>query len=206
MTANDVPEAPRPGTAAPVPEKPPRAKAPAAAPPEAAPPNYEAEPQGSITRRAFFKFLTLSWAHFLVIVGCFGAWFTRYLFPTVRFEPPTRIRVGKPDDFLPGTVDTRFKRQGVWIVRGQDSIYALSTTCTHLGCTPNWLPTEEKFKCPCHGSGFTRDGVNFEGPAPRPLERFQITLDDTGTMVVDKSVVFRQEKAEWERPGAYIQV
>ena len=38
--------------------------------------------------------------------------------------------------------------------------------CTHLGCTPNWLEAEQKFKCPCHGSGFYKDGINFEGPAP----------------------------------------
>jgi cytochrome b6-f complex iron-sulfur subunit len=149
--------------------------------------------------------MTLSWAHLIVIVGCFGAWFSRFLFPNVRFEPPTRFRIGTPDDFIPGIVDTRFKkRHGVWIVRADNRIYALSTTCTHLGCTPNWLPTEEKFKCPCHGSGFSRSGVNFEGPAPRPLERFQITLDDAGTIVVDKSVVFRQEKDEWELPDSYV--
>ena len=48
--------------------------------------------------------------------------------------------------------------------------YALFTICTHLGCTPNFLSAENKFKCPCHGSGFYKDGINFEGPAPRPLE------------------------------------
>ena len=51
--------------------------------------------------------------------------------------------------------------------------FALSTVCTHLGCTPNWLPVESKFKCPCHGSGFRMTGIHFEGPAPRPLERFK---------------------------------
>jgi nitrite reductase/ring-hydroxylating ferredoxin subunit len=46
--------------------------------------------------------------------------------------------------------------------------YALFTICTHLGCTPNYLSAENKFKCPCHGSGYRLTGVNFEGPAPRP--------------------------------------
>ena len=60
--------------------------------------------------------------------------------------------------------------------------------CTHLGCTPRWLVAENKFKCPCHGSGFHKNGINFEGPAPRPLERFKITLAEDGQLVVDKSV------------------
>jgi len=158
------------------------------------------------TRRMFFKLVTFSWAHFIVIVAIFGGWFTRFLFPNVRFEPPSRFRIGKPEDYLVG-VSTRYKkRNSVWIVRTEKEIYVLSTTCTHLGCTPNWLPAEEKFKCPCHGSGFAKDGVNFEGPAPRPLERYGVSLDDVGEMIVDKSIVFRQERAEWGRPGSFLAV
>ncbi|MGH7363379.1 MAG: ubiquinol-cytochrome c reductase iron-sulfur subunit, partial [Candidatus Methylomirabilales bacterium] len=63
--------------------------------------------------------------------------------------------------------------------------------CTHLGCTPNWLKAENKFKCPCHGSGFKRDGTNFEGPAPRPLDRIKIARTAEGKLVVDKSVIYR---------------
>jgi nitrite reductase/ring-hydroxylating ferredoxin subunit len=82
--------------------------------------------------------------------------------------------VGFPSNFAPGQVETKFIQQyGVWIVNyeynGQPEIYALRSVCTHLGCTPNWLEGEQKFKCPCHGSGFYKDGINFEGPAPRPL-------------------------------------
>jgi len=159
----------------------------------------------NLPRRIFFKIVAFSWAHFFVICALFSAWLGRFLFPNVRFEPPTRFRIGRPNDFLPGAVDTRFKkRYGIWIVRTSDRIYALSTVCTHLGCTPNWLPTEEKFKCPCHGSGFDRGGINFEGPAPRPLERYQVALDESGLIVVDKSVVFRQEKSEWDLPESYV--
>ena len=80
-----------------------------------------------------------------------------------------------------GDVSTRFKDQfAVWIVRTPTEIYVLSTVCTHLGCTPNWLSGEQKFKCPCHGSGFRKTGINFEGPAPRPLERYRVALADDG--------------------------
>ena len=94
---------------------------------------------------------------------------------------------------------------GVWIVREPEGFYALIATCTHLGCTPNWLASENKFKCPCHGSGFYRTGVNFEGPAPRPLERARIVLAEDGQLLVDKSTKFQQEKGEWEKPEAFLQ-
>jgi cytochrome b6-f complex iron-sulfur subunit len=83
-------------------------------------------------------------------------------------------------------------------------ITAISTVCTHLGCTPNWLEADQKFKCPCHGSGFYPSGVNFEGPAPRPLERFKIFIGDDGQIVVDKTKKFQQEKGEWDDPNSYI--
>ena len=53
---------------------------------------------------------------------------------------------------------------------------------------------ERKFKCPCHGSGFRFSGIHFEGPAPRPLERFMIYLADDGQIVVDKTKSFKYEK------------
>ena len=92
------------------------------------------------------------------------------------------------------------------MVRDKESIYALSTVCTHLGCTPNWLEAEKKFKCPCHGSGFRSTGMHFEGPAPRPLERYRIFLASDGQIVVDKNKKFNFEKGEWTRPEASLKV
>ena len=92
----------------------------------------------------------------------------------------------------------------VWIVRDPDGFYALFAKCTHLGCTPRWLLAEAKFKCPCHGSGYYRSGINFEGPAPRPLERLKITLAEDGQLVVDKSVKFLFEKGQWGKPGSFV--
>jgi len=79
----------------------------------------------------------------------------------------------------------------VWIVREEEGIYCIFAKCTHLGCTPRWLASESKFKCPCHGSGFYVSGLNFEGPAPRPLDRFKISVGDDGQLVVDKNKIFR---------------
>ncbi len=130
----------------------------------------------------------------------------RFLFPNVLTEPPTRFKVGPPDSFEEGKVVDRFKDNGFWVVRNGGIIYALSTTCTHLGCTPNWLEGDRKFKCPCHGSGFYITGVNFEGPAPRPLERWAISIADDGQVLVDKSRKFQKELGDWNNPDSFIKV
>ncbi len=147
-------------------------------------------PAGNSRRRFFLK---AAWGGMAAFFLASGAAFARFFFPRVLFEPPTRVKVGKPSEFLPGTVDTRFKdKHGVWLVRDEGNrIIALKTVCTHLGCTPNWIESRNKFKCPCHGSGFLRNGINVEGPAPRPLDRFKITLADDGQILIDKSIVYR---------------
>lgn len=161
----------------------------------------------NINRRTFVKWLTFGWAAFIAVVAGYGTMVMRYLFPNVLFEPKQSFKAGYPDDYILGDVSERFKdRHGVWIVRDSERIYALSTMCTHLGCTPNWLSNEGKFKCPCHGSGFYKTGINFEGPAPRPLERFRIYLSDDGQIVVDKTKKFQQEKGEWADPESFLMV
>ncbi|MBX3432890.1 MAG: ubiquinol-cytochrome c reductase iron-sulfur subunit [Pirellulales bacterium] len=133
----------------------------------------------------------------------------RFLFPNVLREPPSRFKVGFPDEYPTGLVTEKFKAQyGVWMVNteynGQPQIVALKTVCTHLGCTPNWLEAEQKYKCPCHGSGFYKDGINFEGPAPRPLERYAIRVADDGQIEVDKSRTFQEEMGQWSDPACFI--
>ena len=127
------------------------------------------------------------------------------LFPRVLFEPPTSFNAGYPTEYSIGEVSEKWmKSQRVWIVCTDSVIYALLGICTHLGCTPRWLGPENKFKCPCHGSGYTKDGVNFEGPTPRPLERVKIALGDDGQLVVDKAFRYRYELGQWDDPTAYV--
>jgi len=128
--------------------------------------------------------------------------FLRFFFPRVLFEPKTDFVIGYPSDFGFG-VDDKFKQQfRVWIVRDAEGLYAIYARCTHLGCTPNWMPSENKFKCPCHGSGYDSEGVNFEGPAPRPMDRARIEMLPTGQVQVDTSVLYPYGR--WQEPGAII--
>ena len=160
----------------------------------------EAYPPYGVTRRSFLlSSAGVAWVTFSVAFGAGMSTVLRFMLPNVLFEPPTTFKAGYPYEYAVGEVDERWKDKfGVWIVRTPEGLYALSTTCTHLGCIPNWLKNELKFKCPCHGSGFYATGVNFEGPAPRPLERFRITLDpNDGQIVVDKSKKFQHELGQW---------
>jgi len=166
----------------------------------------------SLPRRAFLSttaMIWIGWGSFVFGVVQFSAMMGRFMFPNVLAEPPSTIKIGLPSNYEPSSVNERFKAEwGFWVVRsdrysGEDIIYAIQSVCTHLGCPPNWLAGEQKFKCPCHGSGFYISGVNFEGPAPRPLERFKISTADDGQLVVDKSQKFQEELGQWSDPDSY---
>jgi cytochrome b6-f complex iron-sulfur subunit len=90
--------------------------------------------------------------------------------------------------------------------RGRPRICALRTTCTHLGCVTLWQESQQKFLCPCHGSGFTKEGINIEGPATRPLERCAIRIADDGQIEIDRSRTFQEQLGEWDDPESYIVV
>jgi cytochrome b6-f complex iron-sulfur subunit len=195
------------GGTPPPPPPPPPAPAAAAPKPAAKPP---AKPAGK-TRRFFVlalvgSWFAIAWTTLTLSLIAMTLGTLRFLFPNVLVEPPSRVKVGFPDQYEEGKVVERYKDQNIWVVRNGGIIYALSTTCTHLGCTPNWLEREEKFKCPCHGSGFKITGINFEGPAPRPLERWAVALGEDGQLVVDKSKKFQQERGEWSNPESFIKV
>jgi cytochrome b6-f complex iron-sulfur subunit len=175
-----------------------------------------AKKEGEEDRRGFLEmalgsFMAMGFTALSVTGGLFSLGLARYMFPNVLAEPPSRFKVGFKEGFPAGKVETKFVPQyGVWVVngefQGQQQIYALKTVCTHLGCTPNWLEAEQKFKCPCHGSGFYKDGINFEGPAPRPLERYAIRIADDGQLEIDKSKAFQEELGQWADPDSYVTV
>jgi len=174
-------------------------------------PAPQPKPAQQATEEDRRTFLNIGWGGLVAVGALWTLAFARFMYPNVLREPPSRFKVGFPSDFAPGTVTTKFKAQfGVWIVNaeynGEQQLVALKSVCTHLGCTPNWLEAEQKFKCPCHGSGFYEDGINFEGPAPRPLERYAIQVADDGQVEIDKSRIFQEEMGQWLETASYIPV
>ena len=169
--------------------------------------------KGEVNRRGLIAALCTPFAIAWIAIGSAGSIFgllvARFMMPNVLVEPPTKFKIGPPSDFPPEAVVTKFKAaRGIWVVNtnsynGSQMIYALASVCTHLGCTPSWLEGEQKYKCPCHGSGFYKNGVNFEGPAPRPLERVGLRLAEDGMLEVDKSLKFQEEMGQWEDPSSF---
>lgn len=128
--------------------------------------------------------------------------FLWFFFPRTLFEPKTKFRIGYPSEYGPG-VDTKWQAsRRIWVVRNPEGLFVIYAKCTHLGCTPDWKGTENKFKCPCHGSGFTSEGINFEGPAPRPLDRCSVDIDPEGQIVVDTLRLFKVD--EFGKPGSIL--
>ena len=132
------------------------------------------------TRRSFLSLA--AWAGVLATGLTTLGHSLRFLQPAVTYRPETVFSIGSPNDFPPGS-HRLFQRERVLIVRDERGFRALSTVCTHLGCTITLM--EWGFSCPCHGSKFDSEGVNFAGPAPRPLPCFQLGLSPEGQLIVD---------------------
>jgi len=107
-----------------------------------------------------------------------------FFFPTVLFEPSPIFSVGFPADYAPGTVTT-LKARKVFVLREGDSFKVISVICQHLGCAVHWSKEKNIFECPCHGSKYYKNGVNFAGPAPKPLYHYDISVADDGKLVVN---------------------
>jgi cytochrome b6-f complex iron-sulfur subunit len=149
------------------------------------------------------------WATVAGALTTFFLMFVRFFLPRSILEPSSTFRIGPPGDYAIG-VDTKWQQQyRIWVTRTSDRLFVIYAVCTHLGCTPDWKASENKFKCPCHGSGYDSEGVNFEGPAPRPMDRAKVELDAEGQIVVDISTLYKWPKGEpteFDEQGAFIRV
>jgi len=139
-----------------------------------------------MNRRAF-----LSWGTAGFVALCsgvavsFGA-VVRFLVPSVFYEPPQSFKIGDPADY-PFGPPTFLADEKIYVFRSREKGFAVaSAVCTHLGCTVAYFPSDQKFHCPCHGSVFARDGDVLHGPAPRPLQWFEVTMARDGQLRVDK--------------------
>ena len=145
-----------------------------------------------------------------LVTGFLTAWFIaffRFFLPRTLFEPNSVFKIGYPSEFALG-VDTKFQQKfRIWVDRTPDRVFVIYARCTHLGCTPDWKPSENKFKCPCHGSGYDSEGINFEGPAPRPMDRAHVELAPDGQIIEDTSRLYQWPKGQpskFNDPGAFL--
>ncbi len=137
-----------------------------------------------------------AWAAFAAFMTAWFIAFFRFFLPRTLFEPATSFKIGYPADYGLG-VDTKFQQKyRIWVDRTPDRLFVIYARCTHLGCTPDWKPAENKFKCPCHGSGYDSEGINFEGPAPRPMDRAHVEKAPDGQILVDVSKLYQWPKGQ----------
>lgn len=146
----------------------------------------------------------LTWAALTGVGLALGGCAVKFFFPRTIRERKTSFKLGPPSNYAFGVDDRWQAEHRVWVVRDATKLYVILAVCTHLGCTPNWVAAESKFKCPCHGSGFDSEGVNFEGPAPRPMHRCKVVIAPDGQLLVDKLVTYKEE--DWDRDDAFIPV
>lgn len=109
--------------------------------------------------------------------------------------------VGQPGRYTKPGVYTEYKdEKGIWLISDGRVLVALSATCTHLACSTDFDPENNRFDCPCHESRFSLEGINDKyAKAKRPLERCTVRLVN-GQIEVDPTQRFRQEKGEWSNP------
>ncbi len=164
---------------------------------------------GTIGTEADINRRRLVWTGVVAFLATWLLAFFRFFLPRTLFEPSTVFKIGYPSDFGLG-VDTKFQQKyRIWVDRIPGRLFVIYAKCTHLGCTPDWKPSENKFKCPCHGSGYDSEGVNFEGPAPRPMDRAHVELAPDGQVLVDVSRLYQWPKGQASRfddPGAFLSV
>jgi cytochrome b6-f complex iron-sulfur subunit len=139
--------------------------------------------QPGIDRRTFLTTLGLGGVGFSALIAGIGN--LMYLKPAVDYGPPMVVRAGRPEEYKEGIKET-LENERVVILRDKKGFAAISVTCTHLGCTVR--TSDAGFECPCHGSQFDNDGFVTGGPAPRPLDWYQVSIAPNGELEIDKSV------------------
>ena len=149
------------------------------------------EQEVELTRRQFFVKVGLS----SIAVAGLGTTVFGYQFlsPNVLYEPSPVVNAGKPEQYPADSV-TLDPQAAVFVVHSPEGFYALSATCTHLGCLTAWKPELGIIACPCHGSKFDRNGAKIAGPAPRPLLWLRMWLSDDGDLMIDRSQPIEQRQ------------
>jgi cytochrome b6-f complex iron-sulfur subunit len=136
--------------------------------------------------------------------------FLRFFFPRALYEPNTIVNIEYPSAFTQGVNQDFLQSNRIWIVLEPGRLFVIFARCTHLGCTPDWLPQQNMFHCPCHGSEYDPEGVNFAGPAPRPMDRCHVTMQANGTVLVDSSHLYMQDPRaginQFNDPGAFVSI
>ena len=132
------------------------------------------------------------------LLAAAAAW-TAYesLRPFARAAEGGKLTLGAPQRFGPGTA-TYFHAARLYATNAEGHYFALSQKCPHLGCRVPFCDSSGRFECPCHGSVFDVAGEYIKGPAPRGMDRYELTLDGD-QLVVDTGALIRGPDRDEQR-------
>ena len=147
----------------------------------------QADATAWLTRRRLVRlgWITAGWSRWEGSSGCSS---NSSLRPSRQAKAEDSLLLVHIDAFPVGSAK-HFRRQRCIVAHHPTGMLALSDECTHQKCTVGYLPERQIISCPCHGAQFSTTGAVLAGPAPRPLDRFAITVQD-GQIVVDTSQRF----------------
>ena len=164
-----------------------------------------ATPAAPLTRREFLYYVWgASIALFMAEMGGAFIWFALPKFKEGEFGGVITLPISDlptsdsgPKDlpdvriWLVNLGDERLgdnRQPGEYTVNG--GVRALYKICVHLGCLYKWVPTNDRFECPCHGSKYLASGARIDGPATRNLDSFPIEfIDDSGNVIAQSGTV-----------------
>lgn len=137
-----------------------------------------------ITRRSFLETGWRIGAALLAVAAGWTSW--ELLRPLKSAEATGPLNLGDLGKYQPNTA-TYVMAGRLYVVNTGKNILALSQKCPHLGCRVPFNDKTGRFECPCHGSVFTLDGTRVQGPTPRGMDQYQLSVDKSGELVVDLS-------------------
>lgn len=132
-------------------------------------------------RRTFFSKI-LFWIACAGVIFAGGLNLWRFLLPGEKREKK-RIYIGRVSQIGDEGKEIFLKNEKILIIKRRERLMAVSSLCTHLGCTVEWLSSEKRFRCPCHGAIFDEDGNVVSGPAPSPLKKYNLNIEDDNIYV-----------------------
>lgn len=149
------------------------------------------EPYQPPSRRRFFKYLVngIGTAIAVTLAVPLGG---LYVLPALRKPKIVWKACGAADDFAVGKIKLvplkPLERQqwpedwgteAAWVLRkSEDRFVVYNLHCTHVGCPVNWSPQAKRFFSPCHGGVFDQEGRVLAGPPPRPLDRYEVKVEN----------------------------
>ncbi|MEA1902482.1 MAG: Rieske (2Fe-2S) protein [Actinomycetota bacterium] len=134
------------------------------------------------------EFLSKAWTLGAAAIAAAAAWTSwDFLQPTSPVGFGGKIKAGPPD-LVPEKGVQLVPAARAYLTREEGEIVALWSRCPHLGCRVPWCESSGEFECPCHGTTFNRLGEHRDGPAPRGMDRFTVTIEDD-QMIIDTGVI-----------------